>query len=71
MSMRRLSSMSSTALRGQMDLFENAAGLQELLYQKGFVASYMLTGERAWLEQLDRSRQSFAGWLERAHFQVL
>jgi nitrogen-specific signal transduction histidine kinase/CHASE3 domain sensor protein len=68
-SMRRLSAMSSTALRGQMDLFENASGLQELLYQKGFVASYMLTGERDWLEQLDRSRQLFAGWLERAQAQ--
>jgi len=65
-SLRQLSGISSTALQGQMALFDNTSSLQELLYQKGFVASYMLTGEREWLIQLERSRQSFAQWLERA-----
>lgn len=65
-SMRQLGIISSTALRGQMELFDNASGLQELLYQKGFVSSYMLTADRSWLVQLDVSRASFARWLERA-----
>jgi len=65
-SMRQLSVISSTALQGQIELFNNTSSLQELLYQKGFVASYMLTGEREWLTQLERSRQSFSQWLEHA-----
>jgi hypothetical protein len=64
--MYKLSDMSNMALRGQIEFFDNAAGLQELLYQRGFVASYMLTGDPELLAQLDRSRQSFARWLERA-----
>lgn len=65
-SMRQLSVISSTALHGQMELIGNTSGLQELIFQKGFVSSYMLTGDRDWLAQLDRSRASFASWLERA-----
>lgn len=65
-SMRQLSVLSRTALQGQMDLIGNTSGLQELLYQKGFVASYMVTGDRDYLAQLDRSRTSFAHWLEHA-----
>jgi hypothetical protein len=65
-SMRQLSRIGSTALHGQLELFDNTEALQDLLYQKGFVAYYMLTGEREWLVQLERSRESFARWLERA-----
>jgi signal transduction histidine kinase len=64
--LRQLSRVSSTALHGEMELFDNTEALQDLLYQKGFVAYYMLTGEREWLVQLERSRDAFARWLERA-----
>lgn len=65
-SMRQLSTLNTTAMQAQMELVGNTTGLQELLYQKGFVASYMLTGEHQWLEQLEQSRTLFARWLEGA-----
>jgi len=65
-SLQQLSSSSSAALRGEMDLFDNMEGLQSLLYQKGFVAYYMLSGDRTWLTELDRSRQDFSRWLQQA-----
>jgi hypothetical protein len=65
-SLRELSGINSTAMAAQMELFDNTLALQELLYQKGFVAYYLLTGDPEWLEQLNRSRDSFAKWLARA-----
>lgn len=65
-SLQQLSGLSSAALSGEMDLFDNMEGLQSLLYQKGFVAYYMLSGDRAWLAELDRSRKDFSRWLQQA-----
>jgi len=66
-SLQRMSALSSTALQGQMELFDNNTALQSLLYEKGFVSYYMLTRDRRWLDQLESSRQKFADWLEQAH----
>lgn len=37
-----------------------------LLEQRGFVSYYLLDGNRAWLEQLERREGNFHEWLERA-----
>jgi signal transduction histidine kinase len=51
------------AARADLAALEDAANLQVLLYQKGFVAEYFLTGDRRWLEELSRSRAEFDGWV--------
>jgi signal transduction histidine kinase len=51
------------AARADLDALEDASHLQALLYQKGFVAEYFLTGDRGWLDELGRSRQEFARWI--------
>lgn len=66
-SLQRMSALSSAALQGQMELFDNNTALQSLLYEKGFVSYYMLTRDRRWLDQLEMSRNQFAVWLEQAH----
>lgn len=66
-SLQRMSALSSAALQGQMELFDNNTALQSLLYEKGFVSYYMLTRDRRWLDALEGSRQRFADWLEQAH----
>ena len=39
-------------------------------YQKGFVAEYLLTGNRAWLAELETSRPAFESWLRRPHGKI-
>ncbi|HEX9103644.1 MAG TPA: hypothetical protein VF997_15645, partial [Polyangia bacterium] len=38
------------AARADLAALEDATNLQDLLYQKGFVAEYFLTGDRKWLD---------------------
>jgi signal transduction histidine kinase len=51
------------AARADLDALEDASQLQALLYQKGFVAEFFLTGDRRWLEELGRSRAEFDRWI--------
>src|ERR1700753_1874184 len=51
------------AARADLDALEDASQLQALLYQKGFVAEYFLTGDRHWLAELGRSRLEFDRWI--------
>ena len=53
------------AARADLAALEDAANLQALLYQKGFVSEYFLTGDRRWLGELARSRTEFDQWLAR------
>src|SRR5215467_790195 len=56
------------SLRNVSKVGRQAVGQQlAVLYQKGFVAEYMLTHDRAWLEQLEKSRVEVRAWLARAH----
>jgi len=57
---------SQEAVHRQLALVDDAEGFQALFYQKGFVADYLLTGDRAWLEQLETSKLAFTRWLDRA-----
>jgi signal transduction histidine kinase len=65
-SLRNLAFMTREGAARQIALIDDTAAFQSLLYQKGFVAEYMLTGDRAWLEQLETSRRAFDGWLARS-----
>ena len=51
------------AARADLAALEDATRLQDLLYQKGFVAEYFLTHDRKWLDELGRSRTEFDGWV--------
>jgi signal transduction histidine kinase len=68
-SLQQLSEVSDSALQRQVSLLKEATALQSLLYQKGFGAYYMLTRDRRWLGELDRSRKTFAQWLQHAQEQ--
>jgi signal transduction histidine kinase len=55
----------SEAARTDLAGLEDATELQALLYQKGFVAEYLLTGDTRWLDELGKTTPQFARWLER------
>jgi signal transduction histidine kinase len=44
---------------------EDALELQALLYQKGFVAEYLLSDDPHWLDELRKTKEQFTRWLER------
>jgi signal transduction histidine kinase len=66
-SLRRIAAVTQAALGQQIAMLNDAAAFQALLYQKGFVAEYMLTRDHTWLDQLERSRGAFRAWMGRAH----
>jgi signal transduction histidine kinase len=49
--------------RADLAALEDATELQTLLYQKGFVAEYFLTGDHRWIDELERARPAFEQWL--------
>ena len=51
------------AARADLAALEDASNLQDLLYQKGFVSEYFLTGDRKWLDELGRTRADFDRWV--------
>ena len=51
------------AARADLSALRDASQLENLLYQKGFVAEYFLTGDPYWLEQLRGARPAFERWL--------
>lgn len=65
-SLHQLSGANDIALQRQVGLLDEATALQSLLYQKGFGAYYMLTHDRRWLTELERSRGTFLHWLNNA-----
>jgi len=65
-SLTEASDISSAALRGQVALLDDSSAFEALLYQKGYIANYMLTRDREYLDQLLQSQKEFQRWLERA-----
>jgi signal transduction histidine kinase len=51
--------------RADLTALEDAHELQNLLYQKGFVAEYFLTGDARWLDELRKTAPAFEEWLAR------
>jgi len=54
----------------QLQLADDATAMSAFLYQKGFVAEYLLTGDRDWLTELETARPAFESWLGHAHHNV-
>jgi len=66
-SLGNASAVGRIAVSRQLALIDDAAAMSAFLYQKGFVAEYLLTGNRAWLAELESNRPAFESWLERMH----
>src|SRR5437764_10867407 len=66
-SLGNASAVARIAVSRQLALIDDAAAMSAFLYQKGFVAEYLLTGNRAWLAELESNRPAFESWLERMH----
>ena len=64
------SAVARVAVSRQLALIDDAAAMSAFLYQKGFVAEYLLTGNRTWLKELDNSRPAFESWLARMRGKV-
>ena len=69
-SLEHTSAVARVAVTQQLALIDDAAAMGAFQYQKGFVAEYLLTGNRSWLAELETSRPAFESWLARAHATV-
>ncbi len=69
-SLGNASAVARIAVSRQLALIDDAAAMSAFLYQKGFVAEYLLTGNRAWLAELESNRPAFESWLRRMHGKV-
>lgn len=69
-SLGNASRVARQAVTRELELADDATGMSAFLYQKGFVAEYLLTGNRRWLQDLERSRPDFESWLVRAEEKV-
>lgn len=66
-SVRQVGSVTHSAVSRRITAIHDSSAFQGMLYQKGLVAEYVLTGDRMWLAQLEDSRAAFARWLQNAH----
>ena len=66
-SLDHAAAVGSAAVTRQLALIDDAAAMSAFQYQKGFVAEYLLTGNRAWLSELESTRPAFEQWLAKAH----
>lgn len=62
-SLGNLSRAGRVAVTQHLELLDDAAAFNSLLYQKGFVAEYLLTRNPEWLSRLEVSRPVFETWL--------
>jgi signal transduction histidine kinase len=69
-SLENASAVTRVAVVRQLTLVDDAAAMTAFLYQKGFVAEYLLTGDRRWLAELETSRPPFESWLAHAHAEL-
>jgi two-component system sensor histidine kinase HydH len=69
-SLGNASAVARVAVSRQLALIDDAAAMSAFLYQKGFVAEYLLTGNRAWLAELESNRPAFESWLRRMHGKI-
>lgn len=69
-SLENTASVARVAVGQQLAVIDDAAAMSAFQYQKGFVAEYLVSGNRTWLAELDTSRPAFESWLARAHTKV-
>jgi signal transduction histidine kinase len=65
-SLNNASTVARVAVTSQLQLIDDASAMRAFSTQHGFVAQYVLTGDRKWLAERDSPRPSFADWLARA-----
>src|SRR5687767_3593325 len=68
-SLRRLErtfEVKNDAAVSEMRAIDDSQNLHSLLYQKGFAAHYILTGDEARLRDLTRAKVAFEAWLDDA-----
>jgi signal transduction histidine kinase len=69
-SLENTSAAARVAVTQQLAVIDDAAAMSAFQYQKGFVAEYLLSGNRAWLAELNTSKPAFETWLATAHTKV-
>jgi len=69
-SLGNAAAVAHVAVTRQLQLADDASAMSAFLYQKGFVAEYLLTGDRDWLAELETARPAFESWLAHAHDNV-
>ena len=65
-SLENTAQVTRVAVTHQLALIDDAAAMSAFQYQKGFVAEYLLSGNAAWLTELQTSKPAFELWLTRA-----
>jgi signal transduction histidine kinase len=65
-SLGNASAVARVAVTRQLALIDDAAAMRAFLYQKGFVAQYVLSGDRKWLAAPETDRPTFEVWVGRA-----
>ena len=66
-SLGNASTVARVAVSRQLSLIDDAAGMRAFSYQKGFVAQYILTGDRKWLAEPEATPPTFQTWLTHAN----
>jgi signal transduction histidine kinase len=66
-SLENTAEVTRVAVTQQLALIDDAAAMSAFQYQKGFVAEYLLSGNPAWLTELQTNKPAFEFWLARAH----
>ena len=69
-SLENTAAVTRVAVTQQLALIDDAAAMSAFQYQKGFVAEYLLSGNREWLAELETSRPAFESWLAGAHAKI-
>ena len=69
-SLENTAAVARVAVTQQLALIDDAAAMSAFQYQKGFVAEYLLSGNRDWLAELETSKPAFESWLAAAHGKV-
>ena len=69
-SLENTAAVARIAVTQQVTLIDDAAAMSAFQYQKGFVAEYLLSGNRTWLAELETSRPAFESWLAAARAKV-
>ena len=69
-SLENTAEVTRVAVSQQLSLIDDAAAMSAFQYQKGFVAEYLLSGNPAWLTELNMSRPAFEIWLKSARTKI-
>jgi signal transduction histidine kinase len=69
-SLENTAAVTRVAVGQQLAVIDDAAAMSAFQYQKGFVAEYLLSGNREWLAELETSKPAFESWLATARAKI-